>query len=501
MNTAMRRIRRRRPRKRQRGLTRNGKVLALLVVLMPAIFGMLAIVIDGSCMEAESQNAQHIADSAALAAAMDLLQGADAATAAATAARYAESFNGLTGASVFSHVPPTQGSCMGLDNYIEVLVKAPAPSFFAGAIQRLTQTTVGARAVAGFEPTTSSAGIVVLDPSPPPLSVGISLPSLPSLPAIVGGLEILGLGDLRVNGAVLVNTEWGGVDQNGNPAGDGPGPPYAVSCTPMLSLTKLLATDIRAVGGVDKPSNYGSVSAGKPSPLQANRRPIPDPLLLLPVPTIGADPQNVKADIYGGVDILSSLGPPVTLTPGVYDWIQVIAGRVTFNPGVYIVRNVNPITGVALNITGGQVTAEGVMFYVTNNNAYSPDQGQPDALDGSAEPPAPGALTLVPSVQLSLDLLGSEFSPIQGRTSPYAGVFIFQRRFDRRPIVLLQQQLAGNSPFSGNVYAKWGHVMLIGEGTLDAGFVTGTMRVVTLLDCTISTARPFPPAKDVFLIE
>jgi hypothetical protein len=298
-----------------------------------------------------------------------------------------------------------------------------------------------------------------------------------------------------------VNTEWGGVDQNGNPAGDGPGPPYAVSCTPLLSLTKLLASDIRVVGGVDKASNYGNVSAGKPSPLYANRLPVPDPLLTLPVPTIGADPANVNGDYYGGVSVALPLGAPVALDPGVYDWIQVIAGRATFSPGVYVVRGVNPVTGIGLNLIGGQITADGVMFYITNSTTYSPDQGLPDALDGSSEPPAPGVVTLSPSVQISLDLPGSVFSPIGNPSSPYYGMLLYQRRCDRRPIVLIQQQLLGNVPFTGNVYAKWGHIMLIGEGTLNAAFVSGTMRIVTLLDCTISPARPLPPATDVFLVE
>lgn len=488
-------------RRRHRKQSRHGKVLVLLTLLTPAIFGMLAVVIDGSYMEAESQNLQNIADAAASAAAMDLRQGADIKTAVATATQYTQDYNGLEGASLAVNSPPTQGAYAGQNGFVEVFVGAPVPSFFARALQTVTQTTLTSRAVAGYEPTTAGAGIVVLDPSPPPLSVGISLPGLPSLPAIIGGLEVLGLGDLRVNGAVLVNNEWGGVDQNGNPAGADSGPPYAVSCTPLLSLTKLLAVDIRVVGGVDKPSNYGNYSAGKPSPLEANRLPVPDPLLSLPVPTTGADPGNVKNELYGGVDILAALGSPVTLKPGVYDWIQVVAGNVTFSPGVYIVRGVNPATGIALSLTGGQITADGVMFYITDTTSFSADQGTPDAEDGSNEPPAPGVTTLVPSAQIDLALPGSSFSPISDPSSPFSGVMLFQRRYDRRPIVLIQQQLLWSNSFAGAVYAKWGHVMLVGEGTFNASYVAGTMRVVTLLDCTLSPTALLPPAEDVFLVE
>jgi hypothetical protein len=438
---------------------------------------------------------------------MDLMQGGNLSVASATAKRYVEDYNGLVGASTIVNSPPTQGAYAGRTGFIEVSVATPMPSFFAGALQTVESAQLTSRAVAGFQPTTVGAGIIVLDPSPPSFTVdaGVSglpsLPTLPSLPAIIGGLEVLGLGDLRVDGAVLVNSEWGGVDQNGDPAGADAGPPYAISCTPLLALTKLLAVDIRAVGGVDKASNYGSFSAGKPSPLKANKLPVPDPFLAMPAPTVAADPVNVKTDEYGGVTVLSLLPTPVTLQPGVYDWIQVILGNVTFTPGVYIVRSVNPATGIALAFTGGQITADGVMFYITNSASFSPNQGLPDAQDGAAEPPAPSQSTLTPSVLITSILPGSSFTPINNAASPFSGMTLFQRRFDRRPIVVVQQQLLGSNGFGGAVYAKWGHVMLVGEGTFNASFVAGTMRVVTLLDCQLSPTTPLPPAEDVFLVE
>lgn len=487
--------------RRHRGQAREGKVLVLLTLLTPAIFGLLAVVIDGSYMQATLQNLQNITDAGALAAAMDLKQGADAKDGAATAAQYMQGHNGLEDASLTVFCPPTQGAYAGKSGFVEVIVGSSAPSFFSRTLQTVMKTTLSSRAVAGYEPTTAGAGIVVLDPSPAPLSVAIDLPALPSLPTIVGGLEILGLGDVRVNGAVLVNNEWGGVDENGNPAGADSGPPYAISCTPLLALTKLRAVDIRVAGGVDKPSNYGSYATGRPSPLRANKLPVPDPFLSLPVPTIGVDPAHVRSSEHGGIDILAALGPAVELEPGVYDWIQVIAGKVTFSPGVYIIRNVSPLTGMALSLAGGQITADGVMFYITDTADYSPEQGTPDALDGDAEPTAPGVSKLVPSVQIDLALPGSSFSPISDPSSPFYGVMLFQRRYDRRPVVLIQQQLLWSNSFSGVVYAKWGHVMLVGSGKFGGNYIAGTMRIVTLLDCTLSPTKLLPPAEDVFLVE
>ncbi|HEV3339754.1 MAG TPA: hypothetical protein VG125_05340, partial [Pirellulales bacterium] len=174
---------------------------------------------------------------------------------------------------------------------------------------------------------------------------------------------------------------------------------------------------------------------------------------------------------------------------------------VTFNPGVYIVRNVNPITGLALALVGGQVTALGTTFYITDSANYSPDQGTPDNGDGDSQPPAPGVTTLIPSVVLNIGLLGSTFSPISSQASPFNGVSLFQRRFDRRPIVLVQQQLLGGGTFTGSIYAKWAQVMLVGEGTFNASVVAGTMRVVELLDCTIAPPTLLPPVQEVFLVE
>jgi len=477
-------------------------VLALLLVLLPALFGILAIVIDGSGMMAQSQTAQQAADAGAAAAAMDLLQGGSAGTAVATATRYVQNYNLLSTATPTVNIPPRSGPFAGNSSYVEVLVSVPAKTFFIQVLGTAAAPAIVSRAVAGFERTTAGAAVVVLDPSPPPVSVAISLPGVPSLPSIIAGLEVLGSGDLLVQGAVLVNNEWGGVDQNGDPAGKNAGPPYGIACTPASSSTRLLATDIRVVGGVDNPSNYGNVTLGKASPLQAKKLPVPDPLLALSVPTVAADPANVRADYYGGVSVvLPPLGPPRTLQPGVYDWIEIVSGQVIFSPGVYIVRGVNPLTGIALSLLAGQVTANGVMFYITDNAGYSPGQGTPDALDGASQPPPPSSSTLVPSVVIDAALPGSTFTPIGNPASPYYGMTLFQRRFDRRPIVLLQQQLIVGSSFSGAVYAKWGHVMLVGEGTFNASVATGTMRVVELLNLRISPQSLMPAVQEVFLVE
>ena len=114
--------------------------------------------------------------------------------------------------------------------------------------------------------------IVVLDPNPPRLSVPPLPGILPALPALIGAFELEGIGTVRVDGAVLVNTQWGGYDENGDPTGTSAPPPFAIASINLLTPRRLTARDIRVVGGVDDPDAYGSFNTGESSPLRCGRR-------------------------------------------------------------------------------------------------------------------------------------------------------------------------------------------------------------------------------------
>jgi hypothetical protein len=329
-----------------------------------------------------------------------------------------------------------------------VIVHEPYKAYIMGAAGFADALRVTTRSVAGSEPVTEPAVLVLLDPDPPEITLGPLPISLPSLTPLLGGLEVLGIGRLRVNGSVLVNNEWGGLDENGDAVGQQNTLNHACSCTPVLQLTRVLATDIRVVGGVDDPDNYGSLNQGEPSPLRANRRAVPDPYTDLPVPTLAVDSVNVSATEYGGVSVLNlPLLPPTVLHPGVYDWIEVLGGHAIFQRGVYVIRSVNPVTRLALNITTGSVLAEGVMFYITNSPVYSPASGIPDAFDGETIPSGPTAMTLLPSAIINVGLLNSRFSGLDDPSSPFDGMLIYQRRLDGG--LKSQSQPAGGS-FSKN---------------------------------------------------
>ena len=481
---------------------RSGKVFVFIAVSLPAILGIVGLVFDTGLIMSDRENLQHGADAAATAAAMDLLENKSNATAVATAASYLQTLNGFADAQVTTNIPPSSGPYAGRTGFVEVIATRQHSTAIMQIVGAALQSPVTARAVAGFQPSTAGAAVVVLDPSPPPLQVNSMLPTLPSYPALIGGLEIPGAGAVQVNGAVLVNSTWGGVDQNGNPAGSGSGPPWGIACTSALPLTQLKALDIRVVGGVDDQNNYGDYVQGKASPLRANALPVPDPFEQLPVPSVATDSVNVSTTTYGGVQVvqLPLIVAPTVLKPGVYDWIEIVSGSVVFNPGIYIVRSVNPISGVGLNIAGGIVTANGVLFYITTSASFDATTGAPDSGDGDIQPVAPGKSAIIPSVVINAALPGTSFSPLNSG-SPFSGMIIYQHRQDYRPIVVSYQALLGNAAFQGVVYAKWGHFLFAGDGTLNMSIVAGTTRLVPALGLTIQPVSLLPPANDVYLVE
>lgn len=478
-------------------------MLVLLALTLPALFALLGLVIDGSLLLSEQRALQSLADAAATRAAWRLSQGQTAAVARTAAQELVQQLNGCTDATVTVNIPPTSGPFAGSSNYAEVFVKRPVKSHFMRVLDRISQNQVTVHAVAGAENATAGGVLAALDPDPTPIVIsGLPLATIALGPVQIGGMEVLGLGKLKVQGAVYSNSTWGGVDENWDPAGETLGLPYGLACTPILPLTKLAATDIRVRGGVDNPNNFGSVTSGQPNPLKANRLPVPDPYASLPVPTVAADPVNVDPTLRGSRNVIAlPLIPLVTLQPGVYEWIQVTSGVVRFAPGVYIIRNVNPLTGMALSVVAGQVTAEGVMFYITDNASYSANSGTPDSLDGETVPPPLGLGSVLPSALINMAVLGNSYSGLNAPGSPFDGMLIYQRRTSRRPLVIVAEQLLGSASVSGGIYAKWGQIAFAGHGTYEASIAAGTIRIVNALDCTFAPTRLFPPAKDVYLVQ
>jgi hypothetical protein len=80
-------------------------------------------------------------------------------------------------------------------------------------------------------------------------------------------------------------------------------------------------------------------------------------------------------------------------------------------------------------------------------------------------------------------------------------MLIFQRRNDRRPIVIVKESLLGNTTMEGTIYAKWGHLVLACNGTLQTRIAVGSLRFANVLETRIAPDDLMPAAEDVYLVE
>jgi Flp pilus assembly protein TadG len=464
---------------------RRGKILALFAILLPVLCGMIGLVIDTGLMMAAHRDVQNAADSAAMAAALRLMRGDTAATATTEATTFVQQYNGLAGATVTTNIGPSHGPHAGNANYAEVIVTYQVTTLFMGALG-VNQSTVSARAVAGFEPVGSGEGVMALDPRAIP------------------GISVGGNGTLKVNGSVVVNS-WGkGVDQYGQTVDWGFGQ-YAT--TVNGSHATFQAQYLQVHGGVDSASNYQNITTGGPNPVYAGAAIAADPLANLPVPT----QSNVSGitNWTRQAPVKATNGSNLTLQPGVYEDIQISNGAtVTFKPGVYILSPKN--SGEGLSVTGGTVTGNGVMFYLTGSDYLDQSPGYWDNLDGAVTLNSNNQLPAAPAgepsnvVYASLSMSGTKGSVnltgITDTSSPWYNMLFFQRRRDQNAISLSGN--AGSGTFGGVVYAKWANFSVSGNGTFNSTFIVGSTTVSGNGTVTVNgTGKSFGAANEVFLVE
>ncbi len=489
------------PRRRRRP-RRWGAMLVWFAAMFTALLGMVGLVIDVGLLMATHRQTQNAADAAALAGALDLLYTGGNAQATATATQFVTQYNGLTGApDPVVRIPPVSGPYTGAPGYVEVLAAAPMQTYFIHLLPGIAQNQiVQARAVAGSEAIAAGEGVCVLDPDAWP------------------GLDVTGGGVLKVFGTVIIDSEGGGVDENGNPVDNG-NLRYAGKCS---NNSVLMADYIHCVGGVNKPFNFENIDPLGPSPLHCNLLRIPDPLLYLPVPTTALGvvdidrgaPQVTNTNImFNDPSFENYPEPHVTpegedveravLLPGIYTSIDITGGYVRFVPGIYVIRP-NPNTENVVKITGGDVEAMGIMIYATGHN-YSPDTGNPDNNDADKAPPHAdgaefGGITINASMKLGpIDFDEHDYSAFP--VDPvFEGMLFFQRRRNGQAINI--EGNAAEGRLSGTLYAKWAPIKIAGQGTYDAQFVVGSMVVTGTGDIVIHyTGKKLGKAPQIFLVE
>lgn len=476
---------------------RSGAILVWLALLLTLLFGMLGLVVDAGLLMAAHRQAQNAADAAALAAALDLLYGRGEAVAASTATTFVKNYNGLSDApDPVVNIPPASGAYAGEPGFVEVIVSHPKQTFFIHILGIAPEQTVQARAVAGSEAVTAGEGVCVLDPDAWP------------------GLSVTGGGILKVRGLVVVNSEGGGVDENGLPVDNG-NTRTAATCS---NNSLLQAAYMHVVGGVNDPANFQNIDPGGPNPLHCKQMRVPDPLLYLPTPTTAngvvdidrGAPQATNTNLMlndpsgeNFIEIVPELGERMVLHPGIYTSIDITGGNVRFVPGVYVIRP-EPNTQNSLKITGGNVLAQGIMFYATGHN-YSPDSGTPDSNDGDKSPPHTdgaefGAITINAEMRLSpIDHDKYDYSAFPV-SEIYDGMLFYQRRRDVQGLSI--EGNAAEGALSGTLYAKWAPVKIAGQGTYNAQFVVGSMVITGTGDVTIQYAgKKVGKAPQIFLVE
>lgn len=430
---------------------RSAAILIKFLILLPVLFAWVGLVIDTGLLLATRRQAQNAADAAALAAAMDLSRSRQQGTEPgegvleATAILYAEQ-NGMGDpAQVEVHYPPTTTTITAFrnTNYVEVVITRPLKTWFIQVVGANPNQQVTARAVAGLESVQQKDLLVVLDPTAVP------------------GLTVGGTGTLRVEGAVRVNSEGGGVDADGNPVNSNHG--VAISAGP----SNIYAGSISSVGGVDKPTrllNIADNSVLGPDGFKGGELPWPDPYASLPTPTTAT---GVDSTEFGDVNVtMPAAGQETKLSPGVYSSIKITgggAGTVTFLPGIYVLRPTKNVqTTLQINNSGGTVVGNNVMFYNAGSN-YVPASG-----DTGPGAPHYGGITFN-SQSLKL-------TPLNNPTSPFNGMVLYQARLNTEAFDL--QAMGSNVDIQGTIYDKAGQVKLAGGATsFNSPFIVGSLVV------------------------
>jgi len=296
---------------------RRGSVLAYTAIALPVLIGFAGISIDIGYWYAKVRQLQSIADSAAVAGALENLRShgdgtAIQAAAEADAGNYA--FAKTNGRDIVTYNPPAISvAYAGFSDMVEVVVSEPGSSLIAQSLFGISPTFT-ARAVAKSD--TNNTCIWSLNPS------------------ATAAVSVQGAAQVSLGCGVLVNSN----------------DPYAIS---QGGSSCLNSTEVKVVGG-------STGTCINPSP-DTGASPVIDPLAAF-------DFETLYTETYGSLPSCSNQSNTVTtgnktFSPGCYkkDFKFNTSGTVTFQPGVYI------FDGAALDISAQSIViGDGVVFYFTN---------------------------------------------------------------------------------------------------------------------------------------
>ena len=415
----------------------QGQVLVLATIAMFVFIGSVALAADVGFLWTDRRHMQTAADAAAIAAARALRNSQSVTSAADSVAGLDGFTNGTNGAVVTVNNPPSSGLYAGNSNYVEVIIKQPAPTYFM-RLFGYSSVNVAARSVGGS--INGPACIYALDPS---ASGAVSLTGNISINASCGlvddsssstALSATGNGTIKTTGTGVA----GNYSASGNmtftptpnihvaPVSDplanvsapavgtctwapatGVGTPISgihatYNLTPVvwsggINISGIITTLNFAAGIYGNGISFtGTVTTANFNPGQYQDSGGSGNSITLQ----GNAAANFATGSYTFCGPVSIIGNnTTTLQPGLYVGGISITGNanVTFSPGTYV------LAGGGLSITGNSTIAgAGVTFYNTSSSsfAYKP-----------------------------INITGNETGSLSAPTSgPLAGILFFQDR-------------------------------------------------------------------------
>jgi Flp pilus assembly protein TadG len=428
-------------------------VVVLGALSLIPILGVVAIAIDGGTLLSDRRQVQRTADSAALAAAVDLFtgwntnHGADPdgtakQSALTTAAATGYSNDGVN-STVTVNIPPKSGTFTGKTGYAEVIITYNQQRFFS-AIWGSGSLQVKARAVARGTYTPANPGILILDPTDN------------------NTLNVTSSGNVTVTngGSIIVDSK----SANGG-----------ATCT---NTGNIVADTIDLSDNTYNHSNTGTLIGQ----INYNQPPTPDPLATVPepsqpaLPTLPATVLALLGSGYStnnGINDSGNTGRTIDLYPGYYAGIQVTGNDQIVlhdnqdgSPGIYYIGS----QGLSITNAGG-ITGSNVMLYSAGTGNIS--------LTGS------GSMSLSP--------------PTSGT---YKGITLFQERSSNKQISITGQ---GNMNMSGTFYAAAAKVSITGQGgynnTIGSQWIAWQLYVTGSGSFTVNYNGQATPNRRIQLVE
>ena len=363
----------------------RGSVLAFFVAL-PVVAGTVAVGVETGQLYRTKRQMQGASDAAALAAAINKVNGGSN-TSAAAAAQYEAQRNGFQngvgGVTVTVNTPPTSGSNVSTANAVEVIVSKPSSFVLAKALSSAlgSSFTMTSRSVAAQSSTTSTTTTTT------------------SVSSADGCL--VALTSAAEQGASFTNfnnfTSDCVVYSNGTSTG-------TTSSTASIYMANFNNATMKSVytRGSFTTASYNHVYLTNTAQ-QNQATSIVDPYASLPTPSPGTCSFN---------NFNQSSASSLTVSPGTYCGGMSISSinNVYFTPGIYYVANGDLYISSVNNVTCPTCTTNnGVSIVLTQTTGNNADIG---------------------GVRISSDNNISLNAPSASQTSPplYAGVLFYQDR-------------------------------------------------------------------------